>query len=172
MNKFSNLKRFICVFDKIINGLGIFLSTSYLLSFTCIMYSNKVFLNILQMSNLLCFQLLRKKLYWIIHHYDFMYAMNEFKFTNWRNFHFNWICIAPWLFCFFIYLSQRVYLEWSYLISGYISAIWIVYEELSFFTIFLSKCKTSCVDGLKVFLEWWKSNQHDKLKQLSVWYRG
>lgn len=76
MNKFSNLKRFICVFDKIINGLGIFLSTSYLLSFTYIMYSNKVFLNILQMSNLLCFQLLRKKLYWIIHHYDFMYAMN------------------------------------------------------------------------------------------------
>lgn len=76
MNKFSNLKRFICVFDKIINGLGIFLSTSYLLSFTYIMNSNKVFLNILQMSNLLCFQLLRKKLYWIIHHYDFMYAMN------------------------------------------------------------------------------------------------
>lgn len=101
MNKFSNLKRFICVFDKIINGLGIFLSTSYLLSFTYIMNSNKVFLNILQMSNLLCFQLLRKKLYWIIHHYDFMYAMNEFKFTNWRNFHFNWICIAPWLFFFF-----------------------------------------------------------------------
>lgn len=64
MNKFSNLKRFICVFDKIINGLGIFLSTSYLLSFTYIMYSNiKVFRNILQMSNLLCFQLLRKKLY-------------------------------------------------------------------------------------------------------------
>lgn len=107
MNKFSNLKRFICVFDKIINGLGIFLSTSYLLSFTYIMYSNKVFLNILQMSNLLCFQLLRKKLYWIIHHYDFMYAMNEFKFTNWRNFHFNWICIAPWLFFFYIYICHK-----------------------------------------------------------------
>lgn len=76
MNKFSNLKRFICVFDKIINDLGIFLSTSYLLSFTYIMYSNKVFLNILQMSNLLCFQLLRKELYWILYHYDFMYAMN------------------------------------------------------------------------------------------------
>lgn len=106
MNKFSNLKRFICVFDKIINGLGIFLSTSYLLSFTYIMYSNKVFLNILQMSNLLCFQLLRKKLYWIIHHYDFMYAMNEFKFTNWRNFHFNWICIAPWLFFFYIFVTK------------------------------------------------------------------
>lgn len=106
MNKFSNLKRFICVFDKIINGLGIFLSTSYLLSFTYIMYSNKVFLNILQMSNLLCFQLLRKKLYWIIHHYDFMYAMNEFKFTNWRNFHFNWICIAPWLFFFHIFVTK------------------------------------------------------------------
>lgn len=104
MNKFSNLKRFICVFDKIINGLGIFLSTSYLLSFTYIMYSNKVFLNLLQMSNLLCFQLLRKKLYWIIHHYDFMYAMNEFKFTYGRNFHFNWICIEPWLFFFFFYI--------------------------------------------------------------------
>lgn len=108
MNKFSNLKRFICVFDKIINGLGIFLSTPYLLSFTYIMYSNKVFLNILQMSNLLCFQLLRKKLYWIFHHYDFMYAMNEFKFTNWRNFHFNWICIAPWLF-FFFFMYQVKY---------------------------------------------------------------
>lgn len=94
---------FVYLIIKIINGLGIFLSTSYLLSFTYIMYSNKVFLNILQMSNLLCFQLLRKKLYWIIHHYDFMYARNEFKFTNWRNFHFNWICTAPWLF-FFIYI--------------------------------------------------------------------
>lgn len=67
---------FVYLIIKIINGLGIFLSTSYLLSFTYIMYSNKVFLNILQMSNLLCFQLLRKKLYWIIHHYNFMYAMN------------------------------------------------------------------------------------------------
>lgn len=135
-----------------------------------IMYSNKVFLNILQMSTLLCFQLLRKKLYWIIHHYDFMYAMNEFKFTNWRNFHFNWICIAHWLLFFFLYICHKGFTWNNHII--YQVAIWIVYEELSFFTIFLSKCKTSCVDGLKVFLEWWKSNQHDKLKQLSVWYRG
>lgn len=93
---------FVYLIIKVINGLGIFLSTSYLLSFTYIMYSNKVFLNILQMSNLLCFQLLRKKLYC-----DFMYAMNEFKFTNLRNFHFNWICIAHWLFFFFIDICHK-----------------------------------------------------------------
>lgn len=108
---------FVYLIIKIINGLSIFLSTSYLLSFTYIMNSNKVFLNILQMSNLLCFQLLRKKLYWIIHHYDFMYAMNLNSQIEETSISTEFVLH---LGCFFlyIYLSQRVYLEWSYHVSG------------------------------------------------------